>query len=272
MTGTDRPEGPHARNATESAELRRLAHTLDVDPARLAMLAAVPPAQLRALRRQIAGALFEADRPHFARVAALSKTVPLPVAAKLTEATLPPLLAARTAELLEPAKAADLVTRVSERYLADVSAAMDASRAPEVVAAIPPGKVANVASELARRGEWIVIAGFVEQVSEPALRASVAELGGGQLLHVADVMDDASRLDLVGGMLTDTQLDELLAAAPAEGLWRELGTLLAQLSPEPTQRLARRYAAAGPEVTAAYDRAVADGALDATDHDRLTGR
>ena len=55
----------------------------------------------------------------------------------MTEFALPPMIAARTAELLDPAKAAEMVGRLSDGYLADVSAAMDPTRAPEVIARIP---------------------------------------------------------------------------------------------------------------------------------------
>src|SRR3954465_678027 len=108
---------------------------------------------LRALRTQIGNALFNADKHHFTKVVAVSKIVPPALAAKITEHALSPLIAARTAELLEPAPAVDMAGRLSDRYLADVSAAMDPARAPEVVSTIPPERVATVGVELARRGE-----------------------------------------------------------------------------------------------------------------------
>ena len=146
-----------------AAEIQKLAHQLGVEPTRLAGLTGVPAGDLRILRAQIGDALFEADKPRFAKMAALSKAVPVAVAAKLTEFAMPPLLAARTAELIEPRRAADLVGRLSDGYLADVSAAMDASRAAEVVAEIPADRIATIGAELARRAEWVVIGGFVAQ-------------------------------------------------------------------------------------------------------------
>lgn len=79
----------------------------------------------------------------------------------------------------EPAKAAELVSRVSDRYLADVS---------------------------------------------------------------AFAMDDLSRLDAVGDLLTDAQLDSIVAA---------------------------RFAAAPDAIRARYDAAVAGGELTAAEPDRL---
>jgi hypothetical protein len=244
------------------AELRKLAHTLDVPPERLAMIADVPAADLRVLRQQVGEALFQAARPALLRVAALSKAVPIALAAKLSQAVLPPLLAARTAELLEPHRAAQLVVRLPPAYLADVSRHMDAARAPEVVAAIPATRVAEVAAELARREEWIVIGSFVAQVTAEALAASVARLSGEHLLRTGFVLDDVTRLDEIGGLLSDPQIDELLAAAASLGLWTELAELLGNLSAARIARLAERYANLDPSVRSAFEAAADAGDLD----------
>lgn len=254
-----------------TAELRKLAHTLDVDVQRLAMIEGLPATDVRTLRQQIVEALFQADKHYFTRVAALSKAVPGAVAAKLTEATLPPLLAARTAELLEPSRAADMVGRISDSYLADVSAAMDAARAPEVIAAIPAERVAKVGAELARREEWVVIGGFVAQVNPAALAASVAAFNGEQLLRIGYVIDDLDRLDDIGTMLTDGQIDQMLAAAAASTLWVELADLLDHLSARRLTRMADRFAALDEEVRSAFGVAVDEGRFDEAALHKLSG-
>ncbi|MDT4916327.1 MAG: hypothetical protein QOH89_1027, partial [Pseudonocardiales bacterium] len=242
-------------------ELRKLARALDVDEQRLEFLAGVPEADLRELRRQVGEAMFQAGRPSLVRVAALSKAVPVAVAVKLSQAVLPPLIAARTSELLEPHRAADLVSRISPKYLADVSLYMDAARAPEVVAAIPAARVAEVAAELARREEWIVIGSFVAQVGDEALAASVARFDGEQLLRIGFVLDDISRLDDIVGMLSDEQADGLLAAAAEFALWQELTELVVNLEPPRVARLAAHYAALDKPAHAAYSKAAKSGAL-----------
>jgi hypothetical protein len=253
------------------AELRKLAHALDVPPERVELLAGLPAEDLRTLRRQVGEAMFQADRHYLVRVAALSKAIPVPLAVKLTELVLPPLVAARTAELLEPHRAAHLVGRISEKYLADVSRYMDAARAPEVVAAIPPDRVADVAGELAKREEWVVIGSFVSHVSEEALAASVARYDGEQLLRIGFVLDDVSRLDDIGGMLTDAQIDAILTAAAELGLWLELEELLENLSPARLARLAEAYAALDSSVRSGYEAAAQAGDLDAADLAKLAG-
>ncbi|HEU5005335.1 MAG TPA: hypothetical protein VFT67_00105 [Jatrophihabitantaceae bacterium] len=232
---------------TGNPELIKLGHVLGLAAEQLAALdglADVPAQDLRTLRRQIGEALFRADKQHFAKVAALSKAVPTAVAAKLTEHALPPLLAARTAELLEPQRAGDLVKRLPDSYVADVAVAMDPARSPEVIAGIPAERVARVAAELARRGEWVVIGGFVAQVSHEGLAASVRAFDGEQLLRISFVLDEPSRLDEIAAALTDAQLDQLLAAAAERDLWTELAALLANVGEPALERLRPRLAAA----------------------------
>jgi hypothetical protein len=254
-----------------TSELRKLAHTLGVTPERLDSLSAIPADDLRTLRCQIAEALFQADRARFAKVAALSKAVPVAVAAKLTEHAFPPLLAARTAELVDPHRAGELVARLSDGYLADVSAAMDPARAREVVAAIPAERIAHVGAELARREEWVVIGGFIDHVSADALAATVRRFDGAQLLRIGFVLDDKCRLDDIAGLVTDAQLDALLAAARSDGLWMELDDLVTRLSPPRIARLAQRYAAVSPDVRAAAEEAATIGALSERSLESLGG-
>jgi hypothetical protein len=243
---------------TASPELQKLAHCLGVPVGRLDALAGLPSNDLQLLRAQIAEALFQHDRRRFAKMAALSNSVPVALAAKVTQHALPPLLAARTAELIDPDRAADLVGRLSDEYVADVSAAMDAARAPEVVARIPAARIGTIAAELARRQEWVVIGGFVAQISEDGLAAAVRSFDGEQLLRVAYVLDDKSRLDEISAVITDEQRDQMLAAAAEQGLWIELGDMLAHLGPQGRTLLATRLRVASETVRSA----VAASALD----------
>ncbi len=254
------------------AELAKLAHQLGVPTARLKSVADVPSEDLRALRHQIADVLFEAGRHHFTRMATLASIVPVPVSARIGQHVLPPLLAARTAEVLDPHRAAELVARMSSTYLADVAAAIEPGRAPHVIAALGPPHVALVGAELARRGEWIVVGAFVSFVSDPALRAAIAKLDGEQLLHVAFVLEDVSRIDVIGALLSPQQLDELLAAAATQDMWSELDELLSELGDTSAARLADRFAAAPERVQARIVAAHDGGELSASSYARLAGR
>jgi hypothetical protein len=260
-----------AADRAVTSELLRLGHTLGVEPASLEFLNCLPAADLRILRNQIAGALFEADRPLFAKVAALSKAVPVALSAKLAEHAFTPLLAARTAEVIDADRAAALVARLSDPYLADVSAAMDPGRAPHVVAGIEPARIARIGAELGRREEWVVIAAFVDVVDAKALAATVAEFDGGQLLRIGFVMEDKPRLDEINELVRDEQLDQMLSAASAQQLWQELDDLLGHLTEARAERLADRYRSAPEQVHRAVTTAAEAGLLSEASLRKLTG-
>jgi hypothetical protein len=252
-----------------ASEIEKLAHQLGVPAEQLACLDPISPEQLRELRAQIGDALFEAERHRFTRMALLSKAVPVAVAAKVSEAVLPPLLAARTAELFDPHRAVEMVARMSDAYLANVAAAMDPSRSPEVVVAIPPERVALVGRELARRREWVVMGAFVSFVSPAALRAAVQVLTGEQLLRISFVLDDTNRLAEISELLSDRQVDQILQAAMRHELWRELDELVGELGDKHADRLAERLDVAGAEVCSAVTAAHAAGRLGDVAYGRL---
>src|SRR5262249_52514320 len=133
----------------------------------------LPEPELRRLHDQISHALFADGQARFARVANLSKSLPAPVAGKLAERFLPAVLAARVTELLEPAKARDLVDRVAVPYLADVSVALDPVRSRPVVEALPAERIGEVAGELFQRGEYVTMAEFVGTLAPDALAAAM---------------------------------------------------------------------------------------------------
>lgn len=252
-----------SRALDAEAERRKLAHVLGVGTERLAMLDPVPADQLATLRGQVTEALFQADKHYFTRVATLSKTVPVAVSAKITELALPPLLAARTAELLEPAKAMELVARLSDSYVADVSAALDPARSPQLIGAIPPDRISTISKELARREEWVVIGGFACIISEDALRATVSDLDGEQLLRIGFVLDDVNKIDTINDFLTDQQVDAMLAAGVELELWAELADQLEHLSGERIDRVAQRFEAAPEKIRVGLRDAASSGDFDA---------
>jgi hypothetical protein len=239
-----------------SAEVQRLAHALGVPPERLAALESVHHEDVRLLHAQVVEYLFRADRAAFLRVAALSRSVPAALAAKLAEAALPPLLAARAAELIDARKAADLIGRLSNAYVADVATAMEPSRAPDLIRQLPAPHVASVAAELARREAWVVIGGFVAQVSSEALAACVALFDGATLLRVGYVLDGKGRLDEIATMINDAQLDDMFSAAARDQMWIELADLVSHLSDPRRDRMRTRLATAPDDVRSQVTAAV----------------
>jgi hypothetical protein len=113
---------------------------------------------------------------------------------------------------------------------------------------------------------------FVSYVSAAALRATVQRLSGDQLLRIGFVLDDVSRLGEISDILTTQQLDEMLAAASADSLWRELDDLLGELDEQRVGRLAEQYALAPSDRREAIEAAAERGDLSAANHAKLARR
>jgi hypothetical protein len=200
-----------------SRQIARIARLLGVAPDQVTGLDGLTEPELRALHDQISAALFADARARFARVAGLSKTLPAPVAGKLAERFLPPVLAARVTELLEPARARDLVDRVSIRYLGDISIALDPVRSREVVAAIPAARIGEVAGELFRRGEHAVMAEFVGTIGLEGLTATVRAARPRDLLTLVPLVEWSENLEHVFRHLPEAQVRAINAElAPDE--------------------------------------------------------
>lgn len=201
-----------------SRQIGRIARLLGVDPAEVVGLDSLSEPELRRLHDQISHSLFADGHARFARVAGLSKTLPGPVAGKLAERFLPAVLAARVAELLEPARARDLVDRVSVRYLGDLSMVLDPVRSRPVVQAIPAGRIGEVAREIFRRGEYATMAEFVGTVELDALFAALGAATPRDLLAVVPLLEWNDNLDHVIRNLPAAQVEQIIAELDAAEL------------------------------------------------------
>lgn len=240
-------------------QVARLAHLLGVAPEELHELADVPDADLRVLHGQVSHTMFALGQRQFARIAGLSATLPGAVAGKLAEKFLPPQLAARVAELLEPERARDLVGRVSLPYLADLALALDPVRSRPVVGAIPPARIGQVAGELFRRAEHAVFAEFVGAVDVDALEAALDVATPADLVAVLPLLEWNERLDQVMVRLTDARVREIVSGLGAEDLAElavamdvtPLRPILGAIDAEVVAEVARVLFAAGDHVAMA---------------------
>ncbi|MFN2562941.1 MAG: hypothetical protein ABR571_16820 [Jatrophihabitans sp.] len=189
----------------------RIARLLGVEATEVIGLDDISEADLAILHDQISNALFADGHTQFANVAGLSKMLPGSVAGKLAEKFLPPVLAARVAELLEPNRARDLVTRVSVRYLGDLSLVLDPVRSKPVVQAIPAPRVGEVARELFDRGEYAAMAEFVGTVTVDALFAALGAATPRDLLAVVPLLEWNDNLDHVIANLPAEQVTGIVA-------------------------------------------------------------
>jgi hypothetical protein len=229
-----------ARNSRYRPQIVRIARLLATDPGEIQGLDDVPDADLRALHDQISESYFAAGREGFSKVVGLSRVLPTSVAGKLAERFLPPVFGARTAELLEPAKAADLVTKISVRYLADLSIALDPTRARPVVRAIPPSRVGEVAAELFRRHEYVAMAEFAGTVTPQALAAAIEAADGQDLLEIIGLIAWNDDIERVFTRLPGPKVDAVLAVVIDGERWDEGNHVLARLPAAARERASVR--------------------------------
>ncbi|WP_420464610.1 hypothetical protein [Panacagrimonas sp.] len=211
------------------AETIKLARLLRVQPAALKEVETLDAASLREFRQRAAARLFDADEARLKRVALASKLLPTPLIALIGEHVFGALLCARVAGLIAPDRAADVALRLKSEFLADVTLEIDPRHVREVIARIPIPKLVEVALILARRGEFVTLARFVDYVSTDAIRAVMAELkDNAALLHIAFFMEDKSRLNDLVGLLPEARLREIIyvAADETQDLWAEALALM----------------------------------------------
>lgn len=196
-------------------ELLRIAHVLRVDPDRLADLSEVPAADLRQLRGQVSDVLLEADRFAFERTVALADHLPAPIAAKLAQVALGPGLASRAAALVSTEKAAAMASRLPADFLAELAVTLDPRRLPVLVKKIPPQRIGEITAELAKRREWVVMEGLVDQLPGPALDAALAALDEEALVEVGVLIEDEDRLAAIHARLDEPRRERVIAEIAA---------------------------------------------------------
>ena len=214
-----------------SPQIGRIARLLGVTRDEVHGLDLLADTDLRALHDLIGRAIFADHEASFVRVAGLSKVLPGTVAGKLAERFLPPTLAARIAELLEPAKARDLVGKVSVSYLADLTIALDPTRSAAVVQAIPAEHVAPVARELFARGEYAAMAEFAGTVTVESLFAALDVATAHDLLTVVPLLEWNDNIDRVVAGIPPGKVDAIVAEIVTGNMWDEGSYLIAHLGP-----------------------------------------
>jgi hypothetical protein len=98
----------------------------------------------------------------------------------------------------------------------------------------------------------------------------VAAYDGGQLLRIGFVVEDEARRGALSALLSDAQIDALLAAAATRRSWTELDEMICSGGEGAAARYAARLAAAPRAVRTAFDRAGAAERLSAVARARLS--
>jgi hypothetical protein len=126
---------------------------------------------------------------------------------------------------------------------------------------VPPGRVFEIAAELARRGEFATLANFVGYLPDERLLATVDVLDDEALLRTAFAMEDISRLEHLVELLPEERLRGIVRAAGSVGLWPEALALMNGVNATQRGRLA--------DLAVDEGEAVLDGLLRTARHQGL---
>jgi hypothetical protein len=248
------------------SEILKLARLLERDPESLSYLEAVPPGDIRALRELVTERLYDAGGGAISTLATASKVIPPGLTATLAQRTFGPVLSARVAGELDPARAVEVARKLPPDFVADIAIELDPRRAHAVIGRIPAELAGEVARELIRRGEYVTMGRLVGHIAPDALQSSLQAMSDSDLLEVAFVLEDRSALEGLIGELGVQRLAGVLTAAADEGLWPEALDLFGNLSPEQAQVIAEAAARVDDRVleslvAAAQEHEVSDALL-----------
>lgn len=218
-------------------EVIKLGVALDVEPETLAHLRDLTADDVRSVRVALDEALFARHEARFRRIAKLTSTVPVPLAARVAQMALDPLLGARVAAVMEPATAIKLAGSLDTDYLADLSVSLDPVRARAIIAGIPPATVVRVGVQLVERREYLALGRFVSVIDPDTSLKVVEHATGADLLQVALFSDDVEALDAMVSRLDDARLLDAMRSAHVNGWYDDAVTLVSSVSSASRDRL-----------------------------------
>ncbi|MEU2033795.1 hypothetical protein [Nocardia amamiensis] len=179
-------DSPSARLAV----LAGLARLLDVPVDRIAYLAELPAEDIAEFRRQLSDLLFESTAPGLAKIAAATKIIPPPIAAKVITRNNSPLMTAHMAAVMDTDRAIATAQRLPPKYLAAVATHLDLSRSAALITGLPDRLVVAVARELADQQDWTTLSAMIEIATDAHLARCLDVLAESEIIAAARLLSD----------------------------------------------------------------------------------
>jgi len=236
-------------NFDRAAERTKLAHVLGITPTELPELQPLNTSDLRRVREHLENGLYTRHRDSYARLAKLSKLLPVGLAAKLAQTTLGAELAAGVTCEMEPRRAAKLSRKLSAKFLAELSTHLNPTRAAPVLAALDSEVLVAVARELLARQAYLTLAQFVASIDQSTLVAVIELIeDDAALLQIGLLIERRDRLDEVLELLPEARRRGMLLAADRDETWPQTLALLNHLSNQVKGRMGDTVVDLGEEV------------------------
>jgi hypothetical protein len=197
------------------AEVVKLARALGTTPAGVGFVATLDAPDIRRLRERVVGTLYDEHRAAFRRVAAITRTLPTPLNVRITLRAFTPMLAARVAGEMAPARAAELADRMPVDYLAEACPHLDPRRAAPLVSRMRPDRVLAVVTELIGRGDYITLGRLLDAATEQIVADVAATVPAEVLLHIGYYAESGARLTRAVALLPADRLRAVVLCALA---------------------------------------------------------
>lgn len=212
------------------AELIKLSRMMMVEESELTFLEDVPLETLVNLRQLVTERVFSDGRKLFQNLASASKLMPNALTAMIAEKALGPLLCARVAGEMPIPRAVDLAQRMSPSFLAEVTKAIDPKRVADIIRNLPVNHLKAVALELIKRGEYLVLGGFVNFMLDTQMKALIGEISEKDLLHIGFFMDGKHQISEIIRLLPESRLRKLVGEMQNHTeLWPEALALMVHM-------------------------------------------
>lgn len=224
---------------TLQAEHLKLARLLGCSESVVAGLAGLDVAALRQLRGACTSMLFDGDRASLQRVAGAARILPGALNAVLAEKAMGAVLASRVAGLLPPKDAVEIAKRTTLDFNVEVTLLLDPRSAAPMLRLMPMDLVVAVTREMLERREYIVMARFVDTLSDEQIRACMAVLDDESMLRIGFFVESPQRLEEIVGLMSDERLQKVVAIAgrPELALGGPVMVLLSGVGPKLRIRL-----------------------------------
>jgi hypothetical protein len=222
------------------AELVKLSRTLGAKPDAVAFLAPLGVKALRDLGERISAALHDEHRPALQKLADAARLLPVTLVAKMSEMVFGPMLSARVSGLMAPDRAIEVAGKLHVKFLADVCVDMDPRSASELLWRMPPKIVVDVAQLLLKRGEYLTMARFVDDLTDESIRAVTQSITDDEaLLRIGAYVERPARLEELILLLPQQRLKAVVArTATGSAEVQAAGlTLMSQLGPKLQARI-----------------------------------
>lgn len=195
------------------AEHLKLARLLGCPESVVAGLSGLDVAALRQLRGACTSALFDGDRASLQKVVMAARLMPGALNALIAEKAMGAVLASRVAGMLPPKMAVDIAKRVPLPFNVDVTLQIDPRSAAPMLQQMPVELVVAVTRELVKRREYIVMARFVDALTDEQIRASMEVTDDESLLRIGFFVESPQRLEEVIGLMSEAKLQKVVAVA-----------------------------------------------------------